>query len=105
MATVLQKTRFWLHESKSIVTVQRIIRLKYRNCRSPTRVSPTHVFQSATGAGFAFMDDNARPHHTRAVEELLDNEDITGMEWPDYSPNLNLIEHVSGDVFRYDYMP
>ncbi|GFW40410.1 transposable element Tc1 transposase [Trichonephila clavipes] len=40
------------------------------------------------------MDENARPHRTLAIEELLESEDITRMNWPAYSPNLNLIEHV-----------
>ncbi|GFW33431.1 transposable element Tc1 transposase [Trichonephila clavipes] len=40
------------------------------------------------------MDDNARPHRTLAVEELLESEDITLMDCPVYSPDLNLIEHV-----------
>ncbi|GFW91176.1 transposable element Tcb2 transposase [Trichonephila clavipes] len=40
------------------------------------------------------MDDNARPHRTHAVEELLESEDITRMDWPAYSPDLNHIEHV-----------
>ncbi|GFU27055.1 transposable element Tc1 transposase [Trichonephila clavipes] len=41
------------------------------------------------------MDDNARPHRTLAVEELLESEDIiTRMDWPAYSPDLNPIEHV-----------
>ncbi|GFS70700.1 transposable element Tcb2 transposase [Trichonephila clavipes] len=40
------------------------------------------------------MDDNARPHRTLSVEELLESEDITGMDWPTYSLDLNLIEHM-----------
>ncbi|GFV63174.1 uncharacterized protein TNCV_4329991 [Trichonephila clavipes] len=32
------------------------------------------------------MDDNAWPHRTLAVEELLESEDITQMDWPTYSP-------------------
>ncbi|GFU06684.1 transposable element Tcb2 transposase [Trichonephila clavipes] len=40
------------------------------------------------------MDDNARPHRTLAVEELLESEDITRMDWPAFSPDLNPIEHV-----------
>ncbi|GFX01286.1 transposable element Tcb2 transposase [Trichonephila clavipes] len=39
------------------------------------------------------MDDNARPHRTLPVEELLGSEDITRMDWPAYSPDLNPIEH------------
>ncbi|GFT92630.1 transposable element Tcb2 transposase [Trichonephila clavipes] len=41
-----------------------------------------------------FMDDNARPHWTLAVEELLESEYITRMDWPVYSLDLNPIEHV-----------
>ncbi|GFU24759.1 transposable element Tcb2 transposase [Trichonephila clavipes] len=41
-----------------------------------------------------FMDDNARHHRTLAVEELLESEDITRMDWPAYSPDVNPIEHV-----------
>ncbi|GFV44324.1 transposable element Tcb2 transposase [Trichonephila clavipes] len=40
------------------------------------------------------MDGNARPHWTLAVEELLKSEDITRMDWPAYSLDLNPIEHV-----------
>ncbi|GFW25431.1 transposable element Tcb2 transposase [Trichonephila clavipes] len=40
------------------------------------------------------MDDNARPHRIIAVEELLESEAITRMNWPAYSPDLNPIEHV-----------
>ncbi|GFV92174.1 transposable element Tcb2 transposase [Trichonephila clavipes] len=40
------------------------------------------------------MDDNARPHRTLAVEELLESEDITRIDWTAYSPDLNPIEHV-----------
>ncbi|GFW99553.1 transposable element Tcb2 transposase [Trichonephila clavipes] len=40
------------------------------------------------------MNDNARPHRTLAVEELLESEDITRMDCRAYSPDLNPIEHV-----------
>ncbi|GFX46632.1 transposable element Tcb2 transposase [Trichonephila clavipes] len=52
------------------------------------------LFRGAIGPKFIFMDDNARPHRTLAVEELLESEDITRMDWPAYSPDLNPIEHV-----------
>ncbi|GFT90836.1 transposable element Tc3 transposase [Trichonephila clavipes] len=51
------------------------------------------LFRGAIGPDFIFMDDNARPHRTLAVEELLESEDITLMDWPAYSPDLNPIEH------------
>ncbi|GFU49855.1 transposable element Tc3 transposase [Trichonephila clavipes] len=46
------------------------------------------------GAEFLFMDDNARPHRANIVDECLQSEDITRMDWPAYSANFNSIEHV-----------
>ncbi|GFX32930.1 transposable element Tcb1 transposase [Trichonephila clavipes] len=40
------------------------------------------------------MDDNARPHHANIVDECLQSDDITRMDWPAYSPDLNPIKHV-----------
>ncbi|GFX41789.1 transposable element Tcb2 transposase [Trichonephila clavipes] len=52
------------------------------------------LFRGAIGPDLIFMDDSARPHRTLAVEELLESEDITRLDWPAYSPDLNPIEHV-----------
>ncbi|GFW08172.1 transposable element Tcb2 transposase [Trichonephila clavipes] len=52
------------------------------------------LFRGPMGAKFLFMDDNARPHHANIVDECLQSEDITSMDWPAYSPDLNPIEHV-----------
>ncbi|GFU22689.1 retrovirus-related Pol polyprotein from transposon 412 [Trichonephila clavipes] len=46
------------------------------------------------GTEFLFMVDNAHPHHANIVDEYLQTEDITRMDWPAYSPDLNPIEHV-----------
>ena len=43
---------------------------------------------------FIFMDDNARPHCARVVEEYLQQETIVRMDWPACSPDLKTIEHV-----------
>ncbi|GFU37461.1 transposable element Tcb2 transposase [Trichonephila clavipes] len=48
-------------------------------------------FRGAMGAEFLFIDDNARPH---SVDECLQSEEFTRMDWPAYSPHLNPIEHV-----------
>ncbi|GFW41174.1 transposable element Tcb2 transposase [Trichonephila clavipes] len=53
-------------------------------------------FLSAMGAEFLFMDDNARPHRANIVNECLQSEDITRMDWPAYSPDLNPIERACG---------
>ncbi|GFT27108.1 transposable element Tcb1 transposase [Trichonephila clavipes] len=51
------------------------------------------LFRGAMGAEFLFMDDNARPHRANIVDECLQSEDITRIDWPAYSPDLNPIEH------------
>ncbi|GFW32156.1 transposable element Tcb2 transposase [Trichonephila clavipes] len=52
------------------------------------------LFRGAMGAEFLFMDDNARPHRANIVDECLQSDVITRMDWPAYSPDLNPIEHV-----------
>ncbi|GFW86670.1 transposable element Tcb1 transposase [Trichonephila clavipes] len=52
------------------------------------------LFRGAMGAESLFMDDNARPHRANIVDECLQSEGMTRMDWPAYSPDLNPIEHV-----------
>ncbi|KFM60008.1 Transposable element Tcb1 transposase, partial [Stegodyphus mimosarum] len=52
------------------------------------------LFRGAMGAQFVFMDDNAHPHRENIVSECLQSEDITRMEWPAFSLDLNPVEHV-----------
>ncbi|GFU01025.1 DDE_3 domain-containing protein [Trichonephila clavipes] len=40
------------------------------------------------------MDDNARPHRARIVEEYLEDHGLERMEWPARSPDLNPIKHL-----------
>ncbi|GFT84815.1 transposable element Tcb1 transposase [Trichonephila clavipes] len=52
------------------------------------------LFRGAMDAEFLFRDDNARPHRANIVDECFQSEDITRMDWPAYSPDLNPREHV-----------
>ncbi|GFW91204.1 transposable element Tcb1 transposase [Trichonephila clavipes] len=52
------------------------------------------LFRGAMRAEFLFMDDNARCHRANIVDECLQLEDITRMDWRAYPPDLNSIEHV-----------
>ncbi|GFX61594.1 transposable element Tcb1 transposase [Trichonephila clavipes] len=52
------------------------------------------LFRGTMGAEFLFMDDNVRPHRANIVDECIQSEDITRMNWPAYSPDLNPTEHV-----------
>jgi transposase len=40
------------------------------------------------------MDDNARPHRSRAVTAYLQSEAVASVPWPAMSPDLNPIEHI-----------
>jgi transposase len=41
-----------------------------------------------------YMDDNARPHRSRAVTAYLQREAVTSVPWPAMSPDLNPVEHI-----------
>ncbi|GFX97697.1 transposable element Tcb1 transposase [Trichonephila clavipes] len=45
------------------------------------------LFRGAMGAEFLLMDDNARPPLANIVDEFLQSQDITLMDWPAYSPD------------------
>ncbi|GFX45906.1 uncharacterized protein TNCV_3607671 [Trichonephila clavipes] len=61
-------------------------------CHSGTTC--TFVLGCHMGAEFLFMDDNVSPHCANIVDECLQSEDVTHLDWPVYSPDLNPIEHV-----------
>ncbi|GFU83090.1 DDE_3 domain-containing protein [Trichonephila clavipes] len=63
----------------------------YRNVIMEQHV---RLFRGTMGAEFLFMEDNARSHRANIVDDCLQWEDITRMDWPAYSPDLNPIEHV-----------
>ncbi|XP_046577744.1 uncharacterized protein LOC124285542 [Haliotis rubra] len=47
-----------------------------------------------TGPNFIVMDDNARPHRARVDIDVIQNNNITHIDWPaKSSPDLNPIEH------------
>ncbi|GFW02338.1 transposable element Tcb2 transposase [Trichonephila clavipes] len=46
------------------------------------------------------MDANARPQRSLAVEELLESENITRMDWSAYSPDLKPTEHAWDALWR-----
>ncbi|GFS94354.1 transposable element Tcb2 transposase [Trichonephila clavipes] len=63
------------------------------------------LFRGAMGAEFLFMDDNARPHRANIVDECLQLEDITRIDCPAYSPDMNPIEHLWGYAWPTNYSP
>ncbi|GFU91858.1 transposable element Tc3 transposase [Trichonephila clavipes] len=65
--------------------------LRYRDEILDPYVRP---YAAANGNDFILMDDNARPHRARIVEEYLEDHGLERMEWPARSPDLNPIEHL-----------
>ena len=51
-------------------------------------------FAQNFGNDFILIDDNARPHRARIVQEVLNENNIERMEWPARSLDMNVIEHV-----------
>ena len=43
---------------------------------------------------FVYQDDNAPPHRARLVRQFLDDNDVTRLDWPSKSPDLNPIENI-----------
>ncbi|GFX56849.1 transposable element Tc1 transposase [Trichonephila clavipes] len=89
-----------LEEGRTVTSVAAELRINKsvvsRACYCDEVLLPhVRLFRGAIGPDFIFMDANARPHRTLAVEELLESEDIPRMDWPAYSPDLNPIEHVT----------
>lgn len=59
-----------------------------------------YPLRNEIGDNFIFMDDNARPHRTRRVQNALEIEDIQRLPWPANSPDMNPIEHMWDFVGR-----
>ncbi|GFV95399.1 cubilin [Trichonephila clavipes] len=55
------------------------------------------LFRGTMSTEFLTMDGNARSHRANIIDECLQSEDITRMDWLAYSKDLNPIEHV-GDM-------
>ena len=46
------------------------------------------------------MNDNARPHRSRALTSYLQSEAVTSLPWPAMNPDLNPLEHASDMLGR-----
>ena len=63
-----------------------------RNVLQPVVVPHFDNHQLATRP--VYMDDNTRPHRSRAVTAYLQSKSVTSVHWPAMSPDLNPIAHI-----------
>jgi hypothetical protein len=56
------------------------------------------LYAGAVGDQFIVIDDNARPHRVRVVQDYLERESIECMNSPPRSPDLNPIEHMWNEL-------
>ena len=52
---------------------------------------------------WTFQHDNAPMHTARAVKQWISSQYVQLLEWPQYSPDLNIIENVWGLLSRKVY--
>jgi len=69
-----------------------------RDVLQPVVVS--HFYNHPLATRHVYMDDNVRPHRSRAVTAYLQSEAVNIVPWPDMSPDLNPIEHISDMLGR-----
>ena len=50
------------------------------------------------GPAAVFQQDNARPHVARVCLQFMQENEVTVLDWPAMSPDLNPIEHPGGNV-------
>ena len=46
------------------------------------------------GKEYLFINDNAPVHRAHTVDNYNDQDEVTSMEWPAESPDLNIIENI-----------
>lgn len=62
-----------------------------------------HFFNIFGPLPWTFQHDNAPIHTARVVKKWIKDQNVTLMEWPPYSPDLNIIENVWGWLSRKVY--
>ena len=80
-----------------------IVRWILSRCKEPLLDKLSYILESTVIPHFdnhplltrpILMDDNARPHRSRAVIECLRQNAVSRIPWPAYSPDLNPIDHL-----------
>lgn len=74
----LARHRFNERTDLVVLINENMTAVRYRDRAVQSIIEP---FADAIGERFVFIDDNARPHHVRIVNNRIEYHDITKMEW------------------------
>jgi hypothetical protein len=55
------------------------------------------------GKNWEFQQDGAAPHRAESTEEWFEENDVQVIDWAPYSPDLNIMENVWGNMSRLLY--
>jgi len=73
---------------------------KYQNVLETTLLP---IFQEISGQAFFLQQDNAPIHVSHSTRQWLQDRNVETLDWPKYSPDLNIIENVWGFITRKVY--
>ena len=51
-----------------------------------------------------FQDDNDPKHRAKTVKEWKEAQELDGLDWPSSSPDMDIIEHVWGEIKKQIYI-
>ncbi len=90
-ASVLVWGAVWYADKSSLHTTSKTI-----NAQIYTNILATHLLPSMPSSNrYVFQHDNARPHTAKHTKDWLTQFAVNVLpDWPPYSPDLNVIEHV-----------
>ena len=84
----------WGGISHGVKTPLVVIQGNLTDVRYRDQVLMPHILSLVNAHNLTFQHDNARPHVARVCRDFLNQNNVQVLEWSQYSPDLNPIEHL-----------